>query len=192
MSAPKLTDPIYCPTRAKWRAWLKKNHATAPDVWLAYYKRHTGKPSITHDEAVEEAICFGWIDTTVRRIDEDSFAHRFTPRRKGSVWSVPNRERFARMEKAGMMTDAGKAALKDDSPTYTSTIRNLPPIPVPADLKKALAENKEAAENFKKLTEKYRQMCFRWITLAKRPETRTKRIAEFVDLTARKKRFGMK
>lgn len=192
MTGEGMFSPIFFATRAKWRAWLKKNHASAAEVWIGFYKKHTGKPSVSYDEAVEEAICFGWIDTTVRRIDDESYKQRFTPRRKKSVWSVPIRERFAKMVEKGLMTEAGRAALHKDSPVFTSRIRNLPPIPVPADLKKALAANNVAAANFKALTPKYCQMCYRWITSAKRPETRAKRIAEFVKVTAQKKRMGMK
>ena len=94
-------------SRAAWRRWLEKHHAAKSEVWIAYYKKHTGKPCVSYEEAVEEALCFGWIDGQVRRLDDDSYAQRFTPRRSGSQWSTVNLRRFERLRAEGRVTAAG-------------------------------------------------------------------------------------
>ena len=100
-------EPIRMKSRAHWRRWLERNHGRRPDVWLAYFKAHTGKPSVTYAEAVEEALCYGWIDGQVRRLDDESWCQRFTPRRPGSAWSKLNLRRFARLTEQGLVADAG-------------------------------------------------------------------------------------
>ena len=99
-------------SRRAWRDWLQKHHAAKPEVWLVFYKRHAGKPSLSYDDAVEEALCFGWIDGVRRRVDEDRYMHRFSPRQASSRWSALNRTRVARMEEAGLMTPAGRSAVQ--------------------------------------------------------------------------------
>ncbi len=175
-----------------WRAWLKQNHASETEIWLKFFKKHTGKEGLTYLGALEEALCYGWIDTTVRTIDDRCYMQRFTPRRKGSLWSELNRKRMKALVASKRMTTAGLAVFDESAPVATSKLRNLPPIPVPDDLLRALERNPEAKANFAKLTEKYTQLCLRWITVAKKTETRAKRVAEFVELTAKKKRLGMK
>ena len=98
---------IYMRSRAAWRNWLQKNHKARTEVWLVYYKKHTGKPTVTYDDAVEEALCFGWIDSTVRTIDDERYMQKFTPRRPGSVWSETNIKRARRMIDQGLMTESG-------------------------------------------------------------------------------------
>ena len=105
-----LESPSFMRSRAHWRKWLERHHAAKTEQWLAYYKAHTGKPSVTYVEAVEEALCFGWIDGQVQRIDEESWVQRFTPRRKGSKWSKVNLRRFARLTAEGLVADAGRKA----------------------------------------------------------------------------------
>src|SRR5690242_16679191 len=96
-------------SRAQWRRWLQKHHDSEPEIWLEFVKAHTGRRTFSYAEAVEEAICFGWIDTTVRRIDDEHYTQRFTPRSNDRNWSKINIERFDRMEREGKMTDAGRA-----------------------------------------------------------------------------------
>ena len=102
--------PVLMRSRALWRRWLERHHASKKELWLAYYKAHTGKPSVTYVEAVEEALCFGWIDGQVQRIDDESWCQRFTPRRPGSSWSKVNLRRFARLVADGRVAEAGVAA----------------------------------------------------------------------------------
>lgn len=105
--------PTYLKTPAELRAWLERHHADETGVWLLFYKKHTGKPSLTMDEAIEEALCFGWIDSVLDPIDEESFALRFTPRRRGSNWSARNRRRVAALIEQGRMADPGLAAVEE-------------------------------------------------------------------------------
>jgi len=111
---------LYAPNRRQWRAWLKKHYKSGKDVWLVYYKKHTGKPRITYNDAVEEALCFGWIDSTVRRIDADRYAQRFSPRKKGSAYSQSNMERLASLAEQGKVMkevlDASPAAALETFP----------------------------------------------------------------------------
>ena len=99
--------------RHDWRTWLEANHATANEAWLVIYKKHTGKPGLSYEEAVEEALCFGWIDGVMKRLDEEKYALRFSPRKKGSVWSELNKRRVAKLIKQGRMTEAGLAKVKE-------------------------------------------------------------------------------
>ena len=116
-----LTRTFYAKDRAEWQAWLETNHTLETEIWLLFYKRHTGKPRVAYPDAVEEALCFGWIDSTIRRVDDATYAQRFTPRRPGSSWSELNKRRVARLVQQGRMTKTGLAkadfALPDpDSP----------------------------------------------------------------------------
>ena len=100
-------------SRDDWRAWLEENHATALEIWLVHYKKHTGKPGLTLEEAVEEALCFGWIDGVLKLIDDEKYALRFSPRKKGSVWSETNKRRVAKLIRQGHMTEAGLAKVRE-------------------------------------------------------------------------------
>lgn len=111
----QITETFYPKTRQQWRKWLEKNHSTKSEIWLIYYKKATSKPTITYEEAVQEALCFGWIDGIEKGIDQESFAGRFTPRRTNSNWSATNIKRYQLLEETGLMTEAGKAAFKKTS-----------------------------------------------------------------------------
>src|SRR5438105_1352275 len=102
---------LYVTSREEWRAWLTKHYQTEAEVWLIYYKKHTGQPRISYHQAVEEALCFGWIDSIVKRIDDDKFAQKFTPRRDGTTWSALNRRRLRQLIREGRMTEAGLAKI---------------------------------------------------------------------------------
>lgn len=108
----KITETLYVHNRKDWRAWLKKNHAKKKEIWLIYYRKASGRKRIPYDDAVEEALCFGWTDSTAKRIDGERFAQRFTPRRPGSQWSELNKKRARRLIKNGRMTRAGIAKFK--------------------------------------------------------------------------------
>ena len=112
----KLGKTLYVTTRQAWRSWLAKHHATEKEIWLVYHKKHTGKPSIPYNDAVEEALCYGWIDSQTKGIDKDSYGQRFSPRKPSSQWSETNKERVRRLIKAGKMTPAGLAALRGALP----------------------------------------------------------------------------
>lgn len=175
--------------RSAWRRWLKKNHATASEVWLVYYKKHTGKPSVTYLDSVREALCFGWIDGIVRRIDDETYTHRFTPRRPGSRWSSTNVRLAKELIASGDMTDAGLAA-------YRRRVEpGKPPIDessLAPEIETALRADAAAWRNFQDLAPSHRRQYVGWLMSAKRPETRAKRLAEALRLLAENKTLGMK
>jgi len=107
------SDKLYVTSRDDWRAWLRRNHDKEKQVWVIYYKKHTGKPSIPYDDSVEEALCFGWVDSIIRRIDDEKFARKFTPRKAKSRWSEANKKRARKMMKEGKMTDAGLGKIRE-------------------------------------------------------------------------------
>lgn len=163
-------------TRKEWRAWLEKNHTKEKKVGLISHKKHTGKPSMSHKESMEEAICFGWIDTTIKRLDEDRYLRYFARRNKNSKWSTATLSYAKDLTKRKLMTPEG-------TKFYLEGLKKKPldhGIPknpdVPEDLKKELAKDKIAKENFEKWSNSYRRTFLRWIEHAKLPETRKKRI----------------
>ena len=178
-----MTDQLYFINRDDWRAWLEQNHDSNKEAWLVHYKKHTGKPSIPYEDAVEEALCFGWIDGLVRRIDNAKYAVRYSPRKRNSVWAESNKKRVQKMISQGRMTEAGLAKIKqakDSGEWHNATQRET--LEIPPDLKKALAANKKAEQNFYSLTSSRRKQFIWWISSAKRKETREKRINEILRL----------
>lgn len=185
---------MYVTNRNEWRQWLKKNHKVEQEVWLIYYKKHTGKKRIRYDDAVEEALCFGWIDSTVRRIDDEKYAQKYTPRRAGSIWSKLNIERAKKMIKQGRMTKAGLVLFKEVEKSRKVNARERAAkkrFAVPADLKKALAKNKEALKNFNNFAPSYKKLYVWWILDAKKKETRDERIKRVVERAAQNMKPGM-
>ena len=177
--------------RKEWRSWLQRNQISEKGVWLVYYKKHTEKPSISYEDAVEEAICFGWIDGQIKRIDDDRYMQRYTPRRPKSHWSAINIERAKKVIKQGHMTREGLRI-------FQNGIKNEKIVPsskefiVPIDLKAALAEKKEALDNFESFAPSARLAYVYWVDSAKKNETRQKRIRKTVELTAQNRKFGKK
>jgi uncharacterized protein YdeI (YjbR/CyaY-like superfamily) len=171
--------------RAAWRAWLAEHHGSSPGVWLIWHKKGTRRQGITLDEAVEEALCFGWIDSRLRPLTDGRSALRFTPRKPNSIWSRRNKQRVAALAAAGLMTDAGRrvvaAAKQDGSWDALDAVEDLR---VPDDLALALAGNPAAEANFQAFTPSARKVALWWITSAKRPQTRARRVAETVRLAA--------
>ena len=185
---------IKAASRGEWRAWLKENHARETEVWLVYYKKHTGKPSVTYIESVKEALCFGWIDGIKKSIDAESYTHRFTPRRPGSKWSAKNFRLANDLIEIGNMTTAGLNAFEQrqeydlealEAQKYCAQILD-------AEIENQLQANREAWDNFKRLAPGYRKQYIMWLQTAKRPETREKRVKEAIGLLAQNKHLGMK
>jgi len=106
-------ETLYITNRAEWRRWLEKNYDKAKEIWLIYYKKHTNKPSISYDDAVEEGLCFGWIDSIVKRLDDARYAQKFTPRTNTSKWSEPNKQKVGKLIKQGRMTQIGMTKIKE-------------------------------------------------------------------------------
>jgi uncharacterized protein YdeI (YjbR/CyaY-like superfamily) len=172
----------------KWRAWLEKHHASSPGIWLLFHKVHSGVPSVPDEEAVRHALCFGWIDSLIKRIDEDRYARKFTPRKPTSKWSDINRKRWAELEAQGLLAPAGAAA----APT-ANRYAPRPVIPIlPAYLGKALKTSAKAWAFFQRLPPRERRNFVVWIHIAKRPETRARRIRESIALLAAGKKLGLK
>ena len=175
-------------TRPKWRAWLAKHHKTSRGVWLVFPKAHTGERSLPYEEFVREALCFGWIDSLVKRLDDHRFAIKVTPRKPASKWSDINRRRWAELKSAGLLEPAGLAA----APT-THTYAPKPTIPaLPRYIAKAIKANSAAWSFFQTLPARERRNFVVWIHIAKRPETRERRIRESVALLAGGKKLGLK
>lgn len=181
-------------SRDQWRTWLAENHAVEKELWLVFYKKHTGKSGLIYEEAIEEALCFGWIDGILKRIDDEKHMIRFSPRRKNSIWSENNKTRVAKLIKQGRMAEAGLAkikAAKENGQWDKATVRE-DPVHIPNELTEALAKNEKARRNFEKLAPSYRKHFIYWIDSAKRDETRRKRVNEAVGLLAHDKKLGMK
>lgn len=181
---------VRCKDRAHWRAWLEENHASAPFVWLVYYRKGSGRASVSYDEAVEEALCFGWIDSKVEPIDELSWRQYFCPRKPKSVWSKVNKERVARMLSEGKMRDAGLrviAAARDDG--SWSSLDAVEALEMPEDFDRALAARNGARAFFDSTSRTNRKQTLYWIASAKRAETRAQRIEKAAEAAAKGERL---
>ena len=175
-------------TRADWRRWLAKNHASSPGIWLIRHKRHTGVASMPYEDLINEALCFGWVDSLVKRLDDSRYAIKVTPRKPTSKWSDINRKRWKRLQAAGLLAAPGLAA----APT-AKTYAPRPQIPeLPPYFAKALKTNPKAWRNFQALAPTYRRNFVVWVHLAKRPETRERRIRESIELLSAGKKLGLK
>jgi uncharacterized protein YdeI (YjbR/CyaY-like superfamily) len=174
-------ETIYASDRRAWREWLEKNHLTWPGIWLIYYKVKSGKLSVQYSEAVQEALCFGWIDSKVKSLDEDRYMQIFTPRKPKSVWSKLNKQYIEQLIEQGLMSEAGlkkiDAAKQDGSWTMLDEIEALT---IPVDLKQALEANETANRNFESFSNSAKKNILFWIDSAKRPETRLKRIEQTI------------
>jgi uncharacterized protein YdeI (YjbR/CyaY-like superfamily) len=169
---------IYAPDRAVWRAWLETNGETAPAVWLVYYKKGSGQPSITWDEAVDEALCFGWIDSKARPIDERRYMQYFSPRKPKSAWSAVNKARLERLTAAGLMREPGLRAIAAAKANGSwSALDDVDALVVPDDLAAAFESSPAARDTFDRLSRSARWAILHRLATAKRPDTRARRIA---------------
>ena len=178
---------LYCKSRTEWHDWLTKNFSSCDGIWLVYYKKSSGKPRISYGDALDEALCFGWIDGKIKRINDDYYIQYFTPRRKGSKWSETNIERVKKLVGEGRMEASGIEAFRQtlDNPglVYRSRIREKDGnLVVPEDLEAALKKNKIANDNFENFPPSARRNYCLWIENARKPETRESRIRKVVDL----------
>ena len=184
----------YASGRKEWRSWLIENHAKAEEVWLIYYKKHTGKPTIAYTDSVEEALCFGWIDGLKKSIDSEKYTYRFTPRKRGSKWSPLNIKLAKKMIEEGKMTEAGLAAFNQRVSYDEELLKaiNAKEIPLTPEIENGLKANKQAWNNFNNLAPSYRKQYVGWLRSAKKPETREKRLKEAIKLLTRNEKLGMK
>jgi len=178
-------DIVEAADRTEWRRWLKKNYKTAKDVWLVFYKKGSGKSRIPYNDAVEEALCFGWIDSNVRSLDEARYAQRFSPRRPNSSYSVANIERLRRLVAEGRVQEDVLASL----PALSE--QKEPRLVVAKDILAAIKANKEAWANYRKLSPAYKRIRIGFIEGARnRPAEFRKRLDYFIKMTAKNKLFG--
>jgi uncharacterized protein YdeI (YjbR/CyaY-like superfamily) len=182
---------FYAKNRREWRAWLAKNHKSAKEIWLIYYKKASGKPRVPYNDAVEEALCYGWIDSLLKPIDEKKYAQRYSPRKATSKLSDMNRERVRRLIASKRMTKAGLASIAHAFDVKKDTVEKLA-AEIPADILRALKKDAEVWRNFRKFPASYKRIRVGWITAAReRPQVLGQRLNYFLKMTKQNKRFGM-
>jgi uncharacterized protein YdeI (YjbR/CyaY-like superfamily) len=173
-------------TRAEWRAWLAEHHRRDSGVWLVSWKKRTGKPTVSYEEAVEEALCFGWIDGVFNRLDDERSMQWFAPRRPRSTWARSNKDRVARLEAAGLMTEAGREAVERARANGSwESLDAIDALVVPDDLAAALAERPGARELFDASSASVRRSALAWVYQARRPETRASRVGRIAAVAGR-------
>ena len=173
----------------QWREWLVRHHESESEVWLVFHKRQTGRPSIAYNDAVDEALCFGWIDSLIKRLDDDRYARKFTPRKPDSRWSTANRKRYAQLQANGRLTPAGLTRAPTDR---SGDAPRRSPSKVPQYIQQALRSRPAAWKYFESLAPSYRRMYIAWIDSAKQHETKTRRLREAIGLLAAGKKLGLK
>ena len=179
---PKVMNTLYVTDGKRWRQWLRGHYKTEKEIWLVYYKKETGKPRIAYNDAVEEALCFGWIDSIIRTIDKESFAQRFSPRKPKSKYSQANIERLRALV-------AKKKVIKEVAESLGDILNEK--FKTAPDILKAIKANKEAWKNFQKFSESYKRIRIAFIEGARnRPREFEKRLRHFIQMTEKNKIFG--
>jgi uncharacterized protein YdeI (YjbR/CyaY-like superfamily) len=188
----KITQTFTAPDRASWHKWLAEHGNKESEVWLIYFKAGTGKPSISYNDSLEEALCFGWVDSIIQKIDEEKYARKFTPRKAGSKWSELNKHLVAKLVQEGRMTEAGLA--KMDFPLHEAQTSRpkRSELSLPDWLKAGLMTSPKAWENFSTLAPSHRRNYIGWISDAKRAETRQRRIQEAIGRLEKNETLGLK
>jgi uncharacterized protein YdeI (YjbR/CyaY-like superfamily) len=178
---PDMPEPTFFASQSEFRQWLEKNHDTAKELWVGYYKKGTGLPSLTWPESVDEALCFGWIDGVRKRIDDTSYTNRFTPRKPASAWSAVNVKRAQELTDLGLMHEAGRKAFekREDKKTSLYSYENRP-AELPEEYAKVFRANKKAWEFFQSQSPSYRRTCIWWVVSAKQEQTRQKRLTTLI------------
>jgi uncharacterized protein YdeI (YjbR/CyaY-like superfamily) len=175
-------EQFYAADRKAWRAWLRENHRKRKGVWLIFFKKASGQPRVPYDEAVEEALCFGWIDSVTNPLDEQRFMQLFTPRKPNSGWSRKNKERVAKLIARRKLAAAGRAAIEIAQKNGSwSKLDAVEALTLPPDLKRALSARKVALKNFEAFAPSLRKNLLHWIISTKRPALRAERIAQVVE-----------
>lgn len=186
-------ETLFCKNRDEWRKWLEKNHQSEKEIWLIYYKKHTKKPTVKYNEAVEEALCFGWIDSTVKRIDDETYMQKYTPRKAKSVWSLVNKNRVKKLIKEGKMTKAGMdlVEIAKKNRNWEKAYSSKEKLEMPTNLLSALKANPIAFKNFNDFSPSNQLNYIGWILSAKREETIQKRINIVVSRCEKNEKPGM-
>ena len=183
----KPLNTLDVPTATKWRSWLAKNHATVSEIWLVFHKAHTGKPTISYEDAVDEALCYGWVDSLIKRLDDNRYARKFTPRKPDSRWSTINRQRYARLKAAGRLQKPGL----ERPPTEKSGDMPVPAAALPRYIAAALKKHPAAHAFFQSLTPKQRLLYIAFIDSAKQETTKLKRLDHVIRRLAAHQKPGM-
>jgi uncharacterized protein YdeI (YjbR/CyaY-like superfamily) len=178
-------ETVVARDRAEWRKWLARNHATSQEIWLLLYKKDSGKQTVSYDHAVEEALCFGWVDGLKKGVDEESFAFRFTPRKARSGWSKSNLDRVKRLIAEGKMMPAGLVAYNAPDRREVEAL----PSEFPKALEARFRKQSKAWGNYQKFPPGYRRTTAGWVASAKKEETRLKRLEKLIEFSARGERI---
>jgi uncharacterized protein YdeI (YjbR/CyaY-like superfamily) len=187
---PQTAEPTFFPTEADFRRWLEANHETAPELLVGFWKKSTGRPSIDWPQARDQALCFGWIDGVRHSLGEEAYTIRFTPRRKGSIWSKVNVARYEALTAEGLMTPAGVQAYEENKGKSGLYSYEKPLAPLAADEEQSFRRNKAAWSHWESQPPGYRKLVLNWITTAKKPETRAKRLATLIEDSAGGRRIA--
>ncbi|NRF41093.1 YdeI family protein [Pedobacter foliorum] len=178
----------FCPTSLQeWRQWLEENHRSKQSIWVLYYKKKSNVASITYTDAVDEALCFGWIDSTRRAVDDHTFIQFFCKRKPNSVWSKVNKAKVQRLIDAGLFAQAGHESIEIAKQNGSwAILDDVEELIIPEDLEKEFETKEGSMDFFLSLSKSVRKSILQWLVLAKRPETRQKRITEIAELAAQK------
>ena len=176
----------------QWRGWLEEHHDSQSEVWLVFHKVHTGVPSISYQDALDEALCYGWVDSLIKRLDERRFARKFTPRRADSRWSDVNRRRYRELEAMGRLQPPGIARPPTRRDSAPRPARLALPSTLPTYIRTALKKNLAASRNFDAFSPAQRRRYVAWIESAKRDETKLRRLEEAIRLLAKGELLGLK
>jgi len=186
---------LHITTRGRWRRWLAENHIREKHgIWLVFHKKGAERPLLDYEECVEEALCFGWIDSIIKRIDDNKYCRKFTPRKEDSRWSSTNKKRVEKVLREGRMTEFGLAKIEAAKRTgrWETDPRSVIDLRAPRDLSEALARNRKARDFFEMLAPTYQRQFIGWIVTAKKPETRARRLNETLALLQRGEKIGLK
>lgn len=184
-----MADPVFFATEADFRRWLEANHESAPELLVGFWKKASGKPSIDWPQSRDQALCFGWIDGHRKSLGDDAYTIRFTPRRKGSIWSKVNVERYEALTAEGLMTPAGVHAYEQNKHKSGLYSYEKPLASFTGAEEKLFRKNKAAWADWEKRPAGYRRSALGWITSAKKPETRAKRLGELIAVSAEGRRL---
>lgn len=188
----KIESSIYVSNREDWRVWLEENYASENEVWLIFYKKPSTNVNIPYDDAVEEALCFGWIDSIIQKIDDESYARKFTRRVNNTKWSPSNIQRVEKMIREGRMTEAGLVKVNFSIPNPSDRRPKPEDLALSEPVLQVLMANPKAWENYNRLPPTYRKQYMRWINSAKRTETQLRRAQEAVELLERGEKLGLR
>lgn len=187
-------EQLYVKTLTEWKSWLEENHDSSSGVWLVFYKKESGKPSLTYEEAIEEALCYGWIDSIIKKVDEECFLRKFTPRNDDSKWSDLNKKRVEKLIHENRMTEYGlaKVEIAKQNGVWDEPEQSRPQFVMHDEFQAALDRHPRALEFFSSLNKADRQQYIYWVASAKRDETRQKRIKESLELLQQGQKLGLK